>query len=282
VPTDSLDSILRDSPLADIAWRAARLAGEFLLNERPANLRVGTKSSPTDPVTEMDQGAERIIVAAIKDHRPDDGFLGEEGSDAPGSTGVRWIIDPLDGTVNFIYGVPIWAVSIGVEVDGVLECGVVNVPAQGEAFIGIRGHGSWHVRDDHALRLRPTWAQSLDMALVGTGFGYVPEQRVRQTALMAALAPQVRDVRRFGACAVDLCWLALGRLDFYYEDGVHPWDFAAGAVIAREAGCLVTGLDDEEPSSAMLVAGSPALHREMRAQMREALQSIGRNSAEYQ
>jgi myo-inositol-1(or 4)-monophosphatase len=282
VSTPSLEGILRESPLAGLAWRAAQQAGIFLLDERPANLRVGTKSSPTDPVTEMDQGAERIIVTSISAERPHDGFLGEEGADDPGSTGVRWIIDPLDGTVNYIYGIPIWAVSIGVEIDGVLECGVVNIPAQREAFVGIRGEGSWHVRGDVIARISPSWAKTLDMALIGTGFGYKPEQRAIQTALMASLAPRVRDVRRFGACAVDLCWLALGRLDMYYEDGVQPWDFAAGAVIAREAGCLVTSLESDEPSSDMLLAGPPSLHQEMRSHMRMSLQSMGRSSAAYE
>lgn len=279
--TQSLDLVLAESALARIAWQAAEAAGRFLLDERPAELRIRTKTSPTDPVTEMDQGAEQIVVDAIQMERPDDGLLGEEGSDVVGSTGVRWIIDPLDGTVNYIYGIPMWAVSIGVEIEGVIDCGVVMVPGQREGFIGLHGRGAWHVRDGTAQRIAPRRDLDLAMALVATGFGYAPEQRTMQTTLLKAIAPAIRDIRRFGSCAVDLCWLALGRFDAYYEQGVHAWDFAAGAVIAREAGCLVTGLESEEPTHDMLIAAPTGLHDQLRTRMRAELQSMGRSSDAY-
>lgn len=280
--TKPLDVVLDTAALLRLAWEAADAAGDFLLTKRPRALRIDTKTSPTDPVTEMDQGAEQIIVSRVRKERPTDGFLGEEGSNEAGTSGIRWIIDPLDGTVNYIYGIPMWAVSIGVEIDGIVDLGVVMVPGQGEGFIGIRGHGAWHVTSGYATRMAPERSTALSMSLVGTGFGYVPAQRVQQTALLTALAPHIRDVRRFGACAVDLCWLALGRFDAYYEQGVHPWDYAAGAVIARESGCVVSGLDEDEPSNDMLLAAPEALHTELRSRMRSAIQSIGRSSAAYQ
>jgi myo-inositol-1(or 4)-monophosphatase len=269
VTTTPIEEILALDPGAPIAWAAADRAGTFLLHERPADMWVGSKSSPTDPVTEMDRGAERIIVDSIRAVRPDDGFLGEEGSDESGTTGVRWVIDPLDGTVNYVYNLPIWAVSIGMEVDGRYTLGVVNVPAQGESFIGITGHGSWHVQGGMARRITSSHPTDIGMAMVATGFGYDHERRMGQARIMAALAPRVRDFRRLGSCAVDLCWLAAGRFDVYYEVGVNAWDFAAGAVIAREAGVMVTGLHSPEPTSEMIIAAPAALYKVVRPVLQE-------------
>lgn len=260
----SLTSILGIDELAAIGWDAAAMAGDFLLNERPADLRVDFKSSRTDPVTEMDRAAEAMIVQRIAEQRPDDGFLGEEGADQPGSSGVRWIIDPLDGTVNYLYGLPLWGVSVAAEVDGVLQIGVVATPAQGESFLGIRGAGSWRVRDGHAERLPGSSVDELSLAMLTTGFGYDAERRRSQASVLATLAPRVRDVRRFGSCVIDLTWLAMGRVDAYYERGVNLWDFAAGAVIAREAGLVVTGLHGDDPTHDLILAAPVALHGELR------------------
>jgi myo-inositol-1(or 4)-monophosphatase len=250
--------------LALIGWQAAVRAGEFLLHERPADLRVDYKSSRTDPVTEMDRNAESIIVHHIRESRPDDGFLGEEGSDDPGTSGVRWIIDPLDGTVNYLYGQPLWGVSVAAEVDGILHMGIVITPAQDEAFIGIRGQGSWRVHRQQVERLPGSTVTDLGVALVTTGFGYEAERRRAQAGFLATLAPRIRDLRRLGACVVDLTWLSMGRVDAYYEQGVNLWDFAAGAVIAREAGLVVSGLHSDEPTSDLLLAAPPRLHEELR------------------
>jgi myo-inositol-1(or 4)-monophosphatase len=264
MPSTTLSEVLRIDDFAAIGWDAATLAGDFLLNERPADLRVDFKSSRTDPVTEMDRAAEQMVVGHIRAVRPDDGFLGEEGANDPGRSGVRWIIDPLDGTVNYLYGLPLWGVSVAAEVDGVLHAGIVITPAQDEAFVGIRGVGSWRVRGGQADRLTGSAVNEFELAMVSTGFGYDADRRRAQAEVLATLAPRIRDVRRFGSCVIDLTWLAMGRVDAYYERGVNLWDFAAGAVIAREAGILVTGLHGDEPTHDMIVAAPPALHGELR------------------
>lgn len=260
----TLAQIQRMDDLATVGWEAAIGAAEFLLHERPAELRVDYKSSRTDPVTEMDRKAESLIVQHIRASRPDDGFLGEEGSDDAGTSGVRWIIDPLDGTVNYLYGQPLWGVSVAAEVDGVLHLGIVVTPAQDEAFFGIRGRGSWRVHRQQAERLPGSTVTDLGLALVTTGFGYDAEHRRAQAAFLARLAPRIRDLRRFGACVVDLTWLSMGRVDAYYEQGVNLWDFAAGAVIAREAGLVVSGLHGDDPTSDLILAAPPRLHEELR------------------
>jgi myo-inositol-1(or 4)-monophosphatase len=264
MPATTLVEIQRLDELAAIGWEAAARAGDFLLNERPADLHVDYKSSRTDPVTQMDKTAESIIVQHIRASRPDDGFLGEEGSDDAGTSGVRWIIDPLDGTVNYLYGHPLWGVSVAAEVEGVVNLGIVMTPAQDEAFCGIRGQGSWRIRRGQAERLPGTAVTDLSLALVTTGFGYDAAHRRAQAEFLTTLAPNIRDLRRLGACVIDLTWLAMGRVDAYYEQGVNLWDFAAGAVIAREAGLVVTGLHGDEPTSDLILAAPPALHGDLR------------------
>jgi myo-inositol-1(or 4)-monophosphatase len=260
MPTTTLAQVLHLDELASIGWDAAVLAGDFLLNERPDDLRVDFKSSKTDPVTEMDRTAEELVVSHIRGLRPDDGFLGEEGANDAGTSGVRWIIDPLDGTVNYLYNLPLWGVSVAAEVNGVLHAGIVVTPAQDEAFVGVRGVGSWRIRYGQADRLTGSAVTEFDLAMVTTGFGYDAERRRAQAEVVTELAPRIRDMRRFGSCVIDLTWLAMGRVDAYYERGVNLWDFAAGAVIAREAGLLVTGLHGDEPTHDMIVAAPPELH----------------------
>ena len=242
--------------LLDVARAAAAEAGRLLVDRRPENLGVAeTKSSPTDVVTEMDTTAEKVIRTAISRRRPQDAFLGEEGGADEGFTGVRWVIDPIDGTVNYLYGLPAWAVSIGAEVDGVAVAGVVLAPQLGEEYTAVLGEGSW--LGGRRLRLRES--EGLAKALIATGFGYRAERRVGQGRIVAGLIGQVRDIRRGGSAALDLCSLAAGRLDGYFERGTHAWDRAAGALIATEAGARVEDLHGAPASEAMVLAAGPAL-----------------------
>lgn len=218
-------------------------------------LDMTTKSSSTDLVTEIDRAAEELIVSGIRRSRPHDGLLGEEGAAHAGTSGVRWIIDPIDGTTNFVYGHPGFAVSIAVEVDGEVAAGVVTVPLHEDVFTAIRGRGSFR----NGARLHAEAPSELASALVATGFAYDPVRRGRQGAVLAALLPEVRDVRRMGAASVDLCSVACGRVDAYYERGLQTWDHAAGALVASEAGARVADLDGNPPSSSLLLAAAPGL-----------------------
>jgi myo-inositol-1(or 4)-monophosphatase len=217
---------------------------------------VDTKSSVTDMVSAADRASERLIVDGIRAARPDDAILGEEGTADQGTTGVRWIIDPLDGTTNFLYGIPAFAVSIGVEVDGRAEAGVVVDVSRSETFTAARGHGA---RLDNTT-LACSDASVLATALVATGFGYEAARRAEQGAVVATLLPLVRDIRRGGSAALDLCWVAAGRVDAYYERGVQPWDRAAGALIAVEAGARLLVTDD-----GLTLAAPPAVFDSLRA-----------------
>jgi len=218
-----------------------------------------TKSSPTDVVTEMDRAAEALITSRLRAHRPGDAFLGEEGGES-GHGRVRWIIDPLDGTVNYLYGLADWAVSIAAEVAGTVVAGVVTVPARQEVFTAVAAGGA-RLRAGRAapVALRCNTGVALAQALVATGFGYAAERRAVQGEVVGALLPQVRDIRRGGSCAVDLCSVAAGRVDAYYERGVNYWDYAAGGLIAREAGALLAGLAGRPVSPRMAVAAEPGL-----------------------
>jgi myo-inositol-1(or 4)-monophosphatase len=219
--------------LVDLASRIAAEAGAFLLDGwRLAGRTITTKSSATDMVSEMDEGAERLLVEAIIAARPDDAILGEEGANRPGTSGVRWVIDPLDGTTNYLYGIAQWAVSIGVEYNGEAVVGVVYAPALGETYVGVKGAGAHR----NGLPIGVSTEANLGLALVGTGFGYAPQRRAYQSTVVAQLLPQIRDIRRFGSAALDLCAVASGQLDAYFEVGVNPWDVCAGDIIVREAG----------------------------------------------
>lgn len=243
--------------LLDLATRVAAQAGAFLLAgvEKPRSA-VETKSTGTDMVSEMDRGAERLIVDGILAERPDDGFLGEEGASRAGTSGVRWIIDPLDGTTNYLYGHPLWSVSIGVEVDGVMTVGVVEAPTLAETFTATLGGGA--SRNGRPIRVGS--GAAFDNALIGTGFSYDPATRARQGVVVAALAPIVRDVRRGGSAALDLAFVACGRLDGYYERGLNTWDLAAGVLMVQEAGGVATGTGEEPASVEMCITGNPVIH----------------------
>ncbi|MFE6822904.1 inositol monophosphatase family protein [Streptomyces sp. NPDC057690] len=257
--------------LLELAEEAARRAGELLRDGRPADLAVAaTKSSPIDVVTEMDIAAEKLITGLISEHRPDDGFLGEEGASSEGSSGIRWVIDPLDGTVNYLYGLPTWAVSIAAEQDGETVVGVVEIPMRGETYHAVRGGGAWGsgAREGRrALSCRAT--APLEQALVSTGFNYVTEVRAHQADVAQRLIPLLRDIRRSGSAAVDLCDVAAGRLDGYYERGLHPWDLAAGDLIAREAGALTGGRPGERPARDLTVAATPGVFEPLQRLLEE-------------
>nr|WP_030563221.1 inositol monophosphatase family protein [Streptomyces aureocirculatus] len=239
-----------------VALEAADRAGDLLRDGRPADLGVAaTKSSAVDVVTEMDLASEKLITDFFAERRPGDGVLGEEGANHEGTSGVQWVIDPIDGTVNYLYGRPDWAVSIAARKDGETFVGVVHAPVRGETFRAVLGQGAYV--GDTPLRVRT--APPFEQALVGTGFGYIAERRVRQAEVVAQLLPRVRDIRRGGSAAIDLCDVAAGRLDAYYERGLNPWDFAAGDLIAREAGARTGGRPGEPLSGELTVAGPPGL-----------------------
>jgi myo-inositol-1(or 4)-monophosphatase len=227
--------------LEELAIEVAHAAGVLLrryADERRAgaDLDVAAKSSATDPVSDADRAGERLIVDRLRSARPDDGLLGEEQTDRRGTSGLRWLVDPLDGTVNFLYGRPTWSVSIAcVDEDGPLV-GVVHQPALDETFHAVRGGGA-HL-DGRPLAV--TEVGDLDQALVATGFAYDPAVRADQGRDLADLLPRIRDVRRDGSAALDLAWCAAGRVDAYLEFGLDPWDWAAGSLLVREAGGRVS------------------------------------------
>ncbi len=256
----------------DAAAEAGRLLDTWRGRERPEV--IDTKSSPTDVVTEMDRRSEALITGLIRAVRPGDAVLGEEGGQTPGGQArpggprVRWVVDPLDGTVNYLYGLPDWAVSIAAEVDGTVLAGVVEVPRRGERFTAVAGRGAWLHHDGDpgtAIPLHCTTGVPLGRALVGTGFGYDPGRRRVQGEVIAAVLPQVRDIRRGGSASVDLCSVAAGRLDAFFERGLNYWDYAAGGLIAREAGAVVGGLSGRAESTSMTVAAGPDLYPHLEA-----------------
>jgi myo-inositol-1(or 4)-monophosphatase len=247
--------------LADLAEQAARAAADVLAEALDrGRTSVTTKSSATDMVTEMDRAAEQLIVGRLLGARPDDGVLGEEGSDRTGTSGVRWIVDPLDGTTNYVYRHPGVAVSIAAEVAGVVEAGVVMDVVTGDAFRAVRGAGATRNREPISVSNET----DLGRALVATGFGYQPDQRRHQGRVLAQVLPEIRDIRRMGSAALDLCSVAMGRVDAFYEFTLSPWDWAAGALIAAEAGAVVVALDGAPPLRAPLLAATPALGEPLR------------------
>jgi myo-inositol-1(or 4)-monophosphatase len=243
-----------------------------------AGSAVRTKSTPTDPVTVVDTETERLLRDRLDELRPGDPVLGEEGGGAvrvePGRP--LWVLDPIDGTVNFVYGIEAYAVSVGVQIDGTSVAGAVANVATGELFSAAVGHGARVRRAGLSTPLRCTPVGELSMALVGTGFGYAREQRARQAAVLARLLPDIRDMRRLGSCALDLCMVAAGQLDAYYEDGVHVWDWAAGALIAAEAGARMVLPDVDGGGSDLIVAAAPGIA----AEFDEALRRAGARTGE--
>lgn len=250
--------------LLDLAEWAARRAGQELLARYGSATGVGTKSSATDPVSDADRAAEDLLVDMLLSERSDDGLLGEEGAERPATSGLRWVLDPLDGTVNYLYGFPGWCVSVACEdrIDDAWTAlvGVVHDPLRDETFSAVRGGGA-HLNGTPLAVNDPV---ALDRALVATGFGYDAEHRRRQAAIVAELLPRVRDIRRLGSAALDLCAVAAGRVDAYYEDSPSRWDWAAGGLLAAEAGAEVGTLLAPDGNPGILAAG-PALVGPLRA-----------------
>jgi myo-inositol-1(or 4)-monophosphatase len=238
----------------ELGERAARAAGDVLMSyfgHAAAGLAV--KSSPTDPVSDADREAEEAIQAILAAERPDDGVIGEEGANTSSANGRTWIVDPLDGTVNFLYGMRAWAVSIALEDAAGLAAGVVFNPVDEECFGAARGQGA-------RLNGRPiqvTRCSSLDQAMVATGFSYEADRRAQQAELLTRLLPRVRDIRRAGAAALDLAYVACGRVDAFYERGLKRWDEAAGRLLVEEAGGVVSDLEGEP--AGVLAAATPGL-----------------------
>lgn len=275
--------------LTDTAATLARTVGGVIRSLRETGVDVAaTKSSLTDVVTAADREAERLLVEGLRELRPDDAVLGEEGASVPGTSGITWVLDPIDGTVNYLYNLPAYAVSVaattlgspstpGTMADGRRAiAGAVYLPVTGELFTAYEGGGSFL----NGAPIAGPHEPDLGSALIATGFGYTFERRTEQAEIVRQLIPRVRDIRRMGSAATDLCFVAAGRLDGYYERGLQPWDYAAAALIAREAGALVLGAgtdtsgDDALPGEPMLIAGAPGLARSLQRAVADAYAAL--------
>jgi myo-inositol-1(or 4)-monophosphatase len=242
--------------LLELAESVAATAADLLMDGlRRGNLAVDTKTSSTDMVTEVDRAAEQLIVDLLRAARPHDAIIGEEGANDDGTSGVRWVVDPIDGTTNYLYALPGFSVSLAAELHGTTVAGVVAVPMLNETFTATLGGGAR--RNGETISV--TTVDEPSLALVSTGFSYDPERRRRQAAVLHEVLPAIRDLRRLGAASVDLCAVACGRVDAYYERGLQPWDYAAGALVATEAGAMVGDLDGHAPSPEFTLAANPRL-----------------------
>lgn len=261
---------------SDVAGRAADLLRE---GARSVRTNVETKSTGTDMVTELDRASEELIVSALLEARPSDAMLAEESGPRPGSSGVRWVVDPLDGTTNYLYGYPSWSVSIAAETDPISEevagasfaadviVGVVVDAAIGDVFTAMAGGGAHRNGEPIVCSTQ----SDLSKALVATGFAYSAPRRRAQAEVLVEVLPQVRDIRRGGSAAIDLCSVACGRVDAFFERGLRWWDLAAGALVAREAGAMLTSLGDTgEPGQGTVVAAAPPIANPLRALLHRA------------
>jgi myo-inositol-1(or 4)-monophosphatase len=246
--------------LLNLAEDAARRAGELLLDRfsRPAS-GVGSKTTPTDLVSDADRASERLLLEIVAEQRPGDGVLAEESGDAESSSGLRWVIDPLDGTVNFLFGIPIWSVSIAVEDSAGALVGVVHDPNRNETFTAERGSGARL----NGAPIEVNHEAEAGTALVGTGFSYDPSARAAQAEVLRRVLPSVRDIRRPGSAAIDLAYVACGRLDGFFESVMEPYDRAAGALLIVEAGGVVSNLPSPLGGSSGVIAGAPQLHGQL-------------------
>lgn len=241
----------------DLVGEAGRLALDRRRAVADRWVGASSKSTPTDLVTEIDHEVERLIVDGIHRSRPDDAVLGEEGTAIAGTSGVVWSIDPIDGTTNFVYGLPTWCVSVAAVADDRSIAGAVFAPAIGELYDARRDHGARR----NGRPIRCSAITTTETALVATGFGYEATARITAAHLLIGVIGRVRDIRRLGAAALDLCHVADGRVDAYYERGLNPWDIAAGRLIAEEAGAVVTAFDGGPPDPGEILASAPGIHR---------------------
>lgn len=254
---------------------SSSLATELLTLARPIAVEVGehleaalagdrfattSKSTPTDLVTEFDTWAEAHITERILSARPNDSIQGEEGANVAGTNDVTWSIDPIDGTVNFVHGIPGFCVSMAARLNGETIVGVVASPLHREVFTAMLGQGA--TLNNHPISCATP--ASMGRSVIGTGFGYLPERRRRQAEVLVEVVPHIADIRRNGAAAIDLCWVACGRLDGYWEVGLNDWDYAAGALIATEAGARCGGLNGEAPSPDFVLAAPPEVWDDLR------------------
>jgi len=259
--------------LRALARSLACEAGDLVRHGRPARVEVAaTKSTAVDPVTAMDRASEELLRARLAAERPDDAILGEEGDDVPGTSGLTWVLDPIDGTVNYLYGVASYAVSVAVVAGPpdperwIALAGCVHSVVDGRTWTAARGGGA----ERDGIPLRASGPASLAESLVGTGFGYSATRRQRQAEVLLRVLPRVRDIRRLGAAAIDLCLVGEGALDLYYERGLNPWDLAAGGLVAAEAGAWVGGLHGRAAGGAMTVAGAAPVVTELVRLLEEA------------
>jgi myo-inositol-1(or 4)-monophosphatase len=272
-PVETLD--LDPPELRSVAERLATEAADFVRRRREevfsgtpqresTGQAVRAKSTPTDPVTIVDTETERLLRDRLAQLRPGEHVLGEEGGGISDDSAGRptWVVDPIDGTVNFVYGLPAYVVSVAVQVDGQSVAGAIANVVDGAVYSAARGHGA-HVRlGETVARLRCSGVGDLSLSLVGTGFGYDPQLRRRQASVLVELLPQVRDIRRLGSAALDLCLVAAGRLDAYFEDNLNVWDWAAGTLIAAEAGARVRvpSLSERAGGRGMVIAAAPGVN----------------------
>jgi myo-inositol-1(or 4)-monophosphatase len=259
VDSSSVGATGPDDPdvLLRLASGLAREAGTLALaGRRGSVLERHTKSSTTDLVTQHDRAAESLIVGRLLAERPGDAIVGEEGAAHDGTSGYEWFLDPIDGTTNFVYDLPAWSTSVAVAYRGVTVAGAVFVPVAGELFAARLGGGA--TLDERPIR--NSGETDLSLALVATGFSYQPANRAAQATAIARLITEIRDVRRSGSAAIDLCWAAAGRVDAYFEEHLNAWDAAAGELIAREAGCITSDFASGPADPSNIVAAAPGIH----------------------
>jgi myo-inositol-1(or 4)-monophosphatase len=254
-----------NAELLDVAVQAARMAGGLLLERvRTGREReVSSKSTPTDLVSEADLASERAIRALLAEQRPQDGFVGEEGGSEDGTSGLDWVVDPLDGTVNFLFGIPQWCVSVAVKDGEGTVAGAVYDPNRDELFTATRDGGASMSGPEGVIELRGSEREELASAMLATGLAYDAKVRAAQAQVLARAIPRVRDIRRFGSAALDLAWTAAGRFDAYFERTVKSWDIAAGALICERAGLSVLDLPEHEDLPYGILAAAPALAEQL-------------------
>jgi fructose-1,6-bisphosphatase/inositol monophosphatase family enzyme len=243
--------------LEAIAVQAA-LAGASFIRMAHGDLgAVGTKSTPTDPVTSLDIGTEEVIRKVLAERTPNASVIGEEAGAVEGTSGIGWVIDPIDGTVNLTYDLPVMGVSIAATVDAEIVAGAVVDVLRGDTFSASAGEGARLDGD----AIRPSAATELSTSLIGTGFMYTPDGRAMEAEYVARVLPAARDIRCMGSAALNVCWVGCGRLDGFYQRNMQYWDFAAGEIIAREAGATISGPDEQ--NGGLMVVSTPGIHTEL-------------------